>query len=446
MTGGLLLASVAVNAQSGDGSGDIHVHIASKPTYAQIFKENIRVAVANHPRIASAIAARDSLKYQQKEAEAALYPQLDVGLSGRHRMLESFEDRFDNITERSRRKTSANASITGSQLLYDGGETFSRINSARHAFGAAHGEYTLETSSVALIAIEAHYQVLYHRQRVRLHQQNVDRHLNILQKVKLRYTSGRGSNRDVALMEARLASAEADAIGARKDMETSTSQYEEIYGFFPENLQRPEFSLNIPDSEVKALQQGLLNNPALSVATSRTMAAKETMMAEKQTRLPRLSMELAATKYDLERGNNDYDVTGRLVMNYNLYSGGARSARISRSLKNYERSRHDEANVQREITRAIKIAYQNMLTQKRRVSALKKARDAHKRNRDQFQEQFEATGGNLLSLLEAERDYHLSREKYLGSIIENDIFNYRALDAMGMLLPILNIRLKKGAL
>jgi len=399
---------------SGDSSGDGSVQISSEPTYTQIFKENIRSAVDNNPRTASALAVRESFKFQQREAEAALYPTLDVGLSGRHRLLESFEDRFDNITERSRRQTSANVSITGRQLLYDGGETFSRINSARHAFGAAHGEYYLEASSVALVAIEAHYHVLFQRLRTGLHKKNVARHKQILGKMEVRFKSGRGTRLDVTLMEARLATSEADAIGAKRDLETSISEYEEIYGFFPGTLKRPEFSLNIPNNETEVLQQGLLSNPALSIATSRTMSAKENLSAEKQTRLPRLSMELTATKYDLERGNEDYDVTGRLVMNYNLYSGGARSARISRSLKNYQRTRHDEATVQREITRSIKVAYQNMKTQKNRVSALKKAKDAHKRNRDQFQIQFEATGGSLLSLLEAEKRFPFIAGKISG--------------------------------
>lgn len=437
------LVVCAAEVSLGNIPNDVSRKIEVVSGYNQNFKENIRSAIDHHPRIASVLAARDGIRFQQREAEAGLYPQLDIGLSGRHRLSEKFEDRFDNITERSRRKTSANASITGRQLLFDGGETFSRINSARHAFSAAQSEYGRETSSVALMAVETHYRVLFQRLRRVLHQENVDRHLKMLQKVTLRFDSGRGPSRDVALMEARLATAQADALEAQKDREIATSQYEEIYGFSPEDLKRPGLMLDIPHDQEAALQLGLLNNPALSIATARTMSAKESFSAQKKSRLPQLSMELSATKYDLDQGNSDYDLTGRLIMNYNLYSGGAGSARTSRSLKNYEQVRHDEASVQREVTRSIKVAYQNRRTQNSRVEALKVAEHANMQSRDQFQEQFEATGGSLLSLLEAEKDYHLAREKYFGSIIESDILAYSVLDVMGTLLPALNIRLKK---
>ena len=126
-----------------------------------------------------------------------------------------------------------------------------------------------------------------------------------------------------------------------------------------------------------------------------------------------------------------------------LYNGGATTARISRSLKDYQRSRHDQDRAQREVNRAIKVAYQTMESQDRRVISLKKARDANQRNSAQMLEQFEATGGSLFALLEAEKDYHQARELYLGSMIERDITRYRLLDAMGTLLPALNIRLKR---
>lgn len=412
------------------------------PAYSQIFKESVQAAVEGHPRIDVAIAARDEQRYQEDEARSALYPQLEIGLSGRQRILDNFEDRFDNITLRSQRDTAANISLTGRQLIYDGGGTSSRIASAKHAFTAAHEEYSLEASDVALLAVEAHYYMIFQRMRRTIHQENIDRHREILNMVKVRFESGRGPERDVALMEARLALAETEASRAQKDQETATSQYEEIYNISPENLKRPDIALNIPTTIEEALEQGFQNNQLLAIAASRSLSSKEDVGASKAERLPHLSMELAATKYDLERGNNDYDVTGRLIMNYNLYNGGATSARISKSMRNYERMRHYQDSVSREVNRAIKVAFQSMESQDRQVITLKEATDANKRNRDQIREQFEVTGGSLFSLLEAEKDYHLVREQYFKEIIEQDLSRYRLLNATGTLLQALNIRLQ----
>jgi len=431
----LLLAPCAAS-----GSPDLE----TSPAYTQIFKENIQAAVANHPRSAAAIALRDSYRYREREARAGRYPTLDVGISGRYRMAEDFEDRFDNITERSRRKTSAHAAVTGQQLLFDGGQTSNRVAGAKHSFTAAHEEYGQMASAIALLAVETHFQLIFQRERQQLHQQIIADHRETLDKVTLRYESGRGPERDVALLESRLALAEAEASSVRKTLEATVSQYEENYGFLPETLKRPEITLNIPNSLDDALALGFQNNASLSIAHAMMQASKAGMSASKAERMPHFSMELAATKYDLDRGNSDYDVTGRLVMNYNLYNGGATTARISRSRKDYERARHEESNALRRVTREIKVAYQNIPPQDNRVLALKKATEASKRNAQQLLAQFEATGGNLLSLLEARKDHYQAQEQYMAALTEKDILRYRLLDAIGILNSVLNIRLRKA--
>jgi len=415
------------------------------PAYSQTFRENVGLAVEEHPRIAAAIASRDEQKYQQAEARAGLYPQLEVGVSGRHRIADNFEDRFDNITQRSLRDTSANVSLTGRQLLYDGGSTSSKIASARHAFTAAHEEYSFEASAVALAAVEAHYYVLFERMRRAFHQNNVSRHREILEMVNARFESGRGPNRDVTLMESRLAIAETEQSRAQMDLEEAISHYVEVYNFAPENLKRPEMALNIPTTELEALEIGFQFNPLLVVASSQSLSSKEYMNSVRAERMPNLSVELAATKYDLERGNPDYDVTGRLVVNYSLFNGGARSARISRSLRGYERTRHAEDNVNRGVNREIKVAFQNVESYGRQVLSLEKAKNASGVNRDQTREQFEATGGSLFNLLEAEKEHHNAKEQHLLGVVESDLAQFRLLDSMGTLLPALNIVLKKDS-
>jgi len=245
------------------------------------------------------------------------------------------------------------------------------------------------------------------------------------------------------LLESRLALAEAEASLVRRTLDAAISQYEENYGFLPETLKYPDIILNIPDSLEAAFEVGFQNNPSLSIANSMMQSSKASMKAEKAERLPQVSMELAATKYDLDRGNDDYDVTGRLVMNYSLYRGGATTARISRSHKEYERARHEEADTHRRVTREIKIAYQNIRPHDSRVAALKVATDASKRNSEQLSEQFTTTGGSLLSLLEAKKDHYQVQEKYMSALIEKEIMEYRLLDAMGILNMTLNIRLNK---
>lgn len=442
LVAGILVVGINVQAQTSQNS-DIQRFNADL-SYTQVFKENVQIAVKEHPRTSAALAARDEHRFQQQEARAALYPQIGVDLSGRHRIADNFEDRFDNITQRSLRDTAANISLIGRQLLFDGGSTSSRIASARHAFTASHEEYSYEASAVALAAVEAHYYVLYETLRRELHRENVERHSELLEMVQLRFESGRGPNRDVTLMESRLAIAETNEARSQMDLEGAISHYEEVYSFSPAtDLERPVIAMEIPVSENAALETGFQYNPLLVMASSRSLSSLEEMNAERATQLPQVSLELAATKYDLERGNRDYDITGRLVMSYDLYTGGARSARIGRSARGYDRARHSEDNIRREVNRTIKVAFQTVESHVKQLASLEKAMNASQINRDQTREQFEATGGSLFNLLEAEREHHSAREQHLGGIVEKDLSEYRLLDAMGTLLPALNVILQR---
>ena len=84
-------------------------------SYSQTFKENIHLAVSEHPNTSAALASREEQKYHEDGARSALYPQIGVDLSGRHRLLNNCEDRVDNITQRSLRDTAANVSVVGGQ-------------------------------------------------------------------------------------------------------------------------------------------------------------------------------------------------------------------------------------------------------------------------------------------------------------------------------------------
>tara|TARA_B110000858_G_scaffold193763_1_gene246892 strand:+ start:1166 stop:2533 length:1368 start_codon:yes stop_codon:yes gene_type:complete len=413
------------------------------PAYSQIFKENVQIAVAEHPRTAAAVAARDKMRFEEDEARAGLYPQVYVDLTGRQRVADNFEERFDNITQRSLRDTAANISLVGRQLLYDGGTTSSRISAARYAFTAAHEEYSHEASSVAMAAVDSHYYVLYQRLRREIHQKNITRHREILNMVQEKFNSGRGTNQDVTLMQSRLAIVETSAARVNMDLEEAISHYEEIYSFAPGEVRRPDVSMDLPITENEALQLGFQNNSLLTMASSRSLSSRENMNAAKGELFPQFSVELSATKYDLERGNPDYDVTGRILVNYNLYSGGASSARIAQSLKNYENVKYTQDNIMREVDRTIKVAFQNKQSQEKQIIFLKRASEASKINRDQTREQFEATGGSLFSLLEAEREHHSAQEQYSGGIVEFELAKYRLLNSMGTLLGTLNILLNR---
>ncbi|MFC7050903.1 TolC family protein [Emcibacter nanhaiensis] len=434
----ILLAAGAVQAEENVPETTL---FAPAPGYTASFKTLLQDVVENHPRIKSSLSYRNSVKDEEREEKAALYPQVDVGVDGRYRFLDNYDNTLENFDELNDPTTHVDAYVTVSQKVFDGGATFRKIDRARYAYAAAHADYEVQASEVVLTAIEAHYNYLVRGIIGRIREEALQRHRKILEFAQERFERGVGANRDVALARARLALAEQNLLANKIDFAEAAGLYEEIFGTPPANVKRPDIALSLPTSQEDALKLGLLNSPLLSSATSQVMASRASMESEEASRWPGLSLQVTGTRYDLDRDSNDYDVQARLQMNYALYTGGAQTARIKRSTNQYAQARANEETIHREFSRQLKVSWEKVENQKLRVMSQEKSVEANRLSRDLFQEQFETTGGSILSLLEAEDDYRNSLESYVQGLMDQELFQYQLLHDMGTLLSYLNLRL-----
>ncbi|RME68503.1 MAG: hypothetical protein D6782_01035 [Alphaproteobacteria bacterium] len=404
------------------------------------FAARIGAAVNQHPAVLAAIAAQRAARQARREARAAFRPSLDLNLTGDGSIAREFEDDFDNIVERSRPRARANATLSGNQLLYDAGGTSARVEGAEARIGESEQAVLTAAVDVALAAVAAYHQVVESRALIMLGEEFAGRHRDILAQVEQRFREGVGARRDVARVEARLADAEARLSGFERSLAEAESRYLELFREAPPPLLLPAPVASAASSEDEAIALAVGNNPDVEAARYRAEAAAKDYRAERAGALPSVSLGIDATKFDLGEERTDFDIRGRVVMRYNLYTGGAQSARMAQALQRWRQTQHDEERARREVERDVTIAFRTRAVLARRVEVLERALRANADARAIYLEQFRVARGTLLDVLEAEDDYFNAAVVYLRGLIEAEMARFRLLAQTGELLDKLDIR------
>ena len=135
-------------------------------------------------------------------------------------------------------------SIKASWLLYDFGQSELKIDSVKETVLATREALVSIEQDVLLRAVTAHMKYRRAVEFVDLRSANVDLILQELRAAQDRFEVGEVTRTDLALAEARLASAGAGSAAAEGDLAKAAAEFQAVVGQKPNNLITPE---NLPD-------------------------------------------------------------------------------------------------------------------------------------------------------------------------------------------------------
>ncbi len=415
--------------------------VAPPPADIATFKAVVADAVMKHPRVAEAIASQREASQQINEVRAGLLPTLDAGINFDRSLSRQFAGN-QNLNEAFRPRERIDASVTGTQLLTDFGATRHRVKSATARASASEEEARLAAEQVTLTAIAAWDDLAMAQTLVALGDAFVERHRKILSDTQIRFDQGVGPKSDVARVEAYLANIEGQVARFRRDLASAHARYRESFGTAPPDVIARAPVLNSQASTLEeARGLALKNNPVAARATKITDSADEDYAAAKADRLPRLSLQVDATRYDAFSSNADYDVRGRIVSRYPIFSGGLRSARSAQALQRLKSAEQAEARTQAELDRDVTIAFEDVTALAEQRDTLKRSYEANSRALGFFVEQFKVARGTLLDLLQAEQDAFEAEVAYVRGQTEYTYSKNMLLTRTGELLPVFGVSL-----
>jgi len=407
---------------------------------AERLADAVRAALRRNPEVLAAAAnARASIDaYDQ--AAAGRFPVVDVRMGGG-------KEESDNVALRAagigtRTLSRQEGSLTLRQNVYDGAQVRSDMENRSFRVESARSRLSETAETVGLRVAEAYLDSLRDQGLVRLAEDNVARHEEVLGKTALRFKSGVGQRADVEQAEARVALARSNLVGARGAAEDSAARYYRVVGRNPSGLSEPEVpAKHLPQSLDSAKAEATGNSYGVKSARAELSAAQAAVRSVRADLLPRVDVELSASRNrDIDGiiGPN-YDNMAMLVMRYNLFRGGADQARTRETAQRESVALETVNNALLATEESVARTWAARLTARDRLPPL----EAHARASGQvlqaYRDQFELGRRSLLDLVNAENELFQARSALFSGQTAARLADIRLLVAVGALVRALGL-------
>ncbi len=378
---------------------------------ADPLKAAVEKAVLSNPEVTARLNAYRASTDAIDVSRAALRPRVDLQASvGRD------SDRIDSRGPERQSFSRSGASLSLTQLLWDGMGTRRDVARVGHESLARWFELIDATEQTALEAARAYYDVQRMRRMVELAEDNYVQHKYASLQIGSRVRAGVGRGVDLEQANARLALAESNLTTELANLHDVTARYQRIVGEAPpaELPAHAPLTAHMPETAADASRGAIARSAAISASVENLRAVRATVEMQRAAYQPRVEARVrtgAGHNFDGIRDQRR-DSSAELVLNWNLYSGGADQARVRQQadLLNQAADLRDRACRDTRQTAAIafndtrKLAEQ-LISLDRNTLAIEKARDA-------YRQQFDIGQRSLLDLLNAENEVYTARRAY----------------------------------
>lgn len=259
---------------------------------------------------------------------AGLRPILNWSADVTHTYSNNFNGLFNSRTNTS----DFSAGLAAELLLYDFGATRNAIEAAKETVLATRQALVSAEQSVLLAAVQAYMNVRRDSEFVALRQNNVRVITQELRAAKDRFEVGEITRTDVALAEARLASARSDLAAAEGSLMRSQEEYLASVGHRPGRLSASVSMPKLPATLEKAKAIALRSHPDIKRIQHQVSAADLIVLQAEASMKPtvKLSANYGITEY-LDSSNYSRGGTVTLGASGPIYQGGAMAARLRKA-------------------------------------------------------------------------------------------------------------------
>jgi len=404
--------------------------------YAMTLQEAVSLAISTNPEVGAVANDRLAVDEELRQGEALFYPQVDLRAETGPEFSENDTTDAQGHDDGKWRHRSQ-ASLTLSQLLFDGFFAQSEVDRQRARVKSAAYRVGETAEFVGLDAVEAYLEVLRHRERVQIAEDNVATHRSTLGKVQQRAEAGGGNIADVRQAEARLSAAESALVETRGDLRDAEALFERVIGQKPDTLEAPTMpAAALPSDVDEAVAMSIENSPTVQFARADIESAQADVKQQEASLYPDLRLEVGGSVADNLDGKTEteHDASALLVLRWNLYRGGADTARI-REFKHRLAEATDQLRVnERRVAEDARVSWNAIDVSRQNVQILSQNVEANLRTRDVYGQQFDIGQRGLLDLLDANNELFLSRDNLITARYAEIFATYRLLATMGALV------------
>ena len=409
---------------------------------AMSLQEAVEQAIATNPDIGVVASNREAVDQELRQARGLYLPQIDfaAGIG-----IENFNDSTSRANNNGGTETTnrRETSLTLQQRLFDGFEAGATVEREQARVESAANRVFENSAVLALDAIGAYLEVLRQRDLVKLAEENVAYHQQVLAAQRERLRGGGGSEADVNQTEARTARADNTLIETLNDLRDAEAIFTRIVGSFPGNdLTYPEFpGGSLPENLDDAVQLAVRNNNTTKIFEADVRTAEAEVELSEVPFYPAISLEAQSEYNDGTSALDTYEFNNQLMVRvrWNLFRGGIDRAARQEALFRLTESKNRRYQSVLESQQEMRTSWFALEAARDSIEALETARDFNRSTLDAYEQQFEVAQRTLLDVLDAENELFVSEGQLVTAQTNEQLASYRVLGVGGVLLETLGV-------
>lgn len=408
---------------------------------AMTLQEAVQQAIATNPDIGIVASNREAVDQELRQARGLYLPQIDAAAGAG---LAAYNDTTSRATGGDYEETfRRESSITLQQRLFDGFEAGATVEREMARVESAANRVMENSEVLALDAIGAYLEVLRQRDLVRLAEDNVAYHSQVLDAQRARLEGGGGSEADVNQTEARASRARNTLIETLQDLRIAEAVFTRIVGSFPGNdLSYPEFPTGaLPADLDDAVQLAVRNNLTTKIFEADVRTAEAEIELAEVPMYPSVTLEALSEYNDGTDSLDTYEFNNQVMLRvrWNLFRGGIDRAARQEALFRLTESKNRRYRSVLEAQEEMRRSWFELEAARDSIEALEDARDFNRSTLGAYEQQFEVAQRTLLDVLDAENELFTSEGQLITAQTNEQLASYRILAVGGVLMETMGV-------
>jgi len=414
------------------------VIVVSSSANALTIQDAIRDTLKDNPDIQAARQEMLAREHEIRGAKAGYLPTLDAEVGIGREWTRSPNTGGSSIT-----LTREEAALRLRQLVFDGDSVGNEVDRQKARYKSALFNAIDTQENIALRASEAYIDVLRHGELLSLLKGSLDEHQNIFDQISLRNDAGVGNRADVDQIKVRLSLATSNFIAGKNNFLDALSEFQGLVGYIPDaSLMREPKDFLVPASLDDALKIALDKHPTIKSSSADIEAAEAQHASAKSRRYPTLHIEGDRTfneDIDGTVGDNE-DWVIALRLRYNIYNGGADSARRRQTAELVTQARDVQRGAIRETEEGMRLSWYAYEATQQQLSHLSVHVQSVVDTKEAYVKQYNLGKRTLVDLLNTESELVRAKQTYANTKYDQLFSQIRVLNSSGQLTDSLGLK------
>ena len=370
-------------------------------------------------------------------SESEYYPRLDLRASSAY----NNPGKLNPDVTYDKSYSNYESSLVLTQNLFDGFSTMHKVGYQETRILAAAYNYVEVANDTVFKMTEAYLNVLRGRDLLQIANENVQINMGIYNKIKDLYDAGLVTDSEVKKIQAFLSLARSNLTVQKNNARDTEYIFGRVLGRMPEPslMQLPSEDFPMPESNRRAAMYAIEHNPSILVSTYNVKGAQELWKQRKKEYYPTVDLEVSQNYNNVNRYPNGFDqpddrFRARLVLNYNLFRGGADRAETRKQISKINQEVEVKRDLKRQVIEGLNLSWNAYEMIGAQLYDLRDYRMYSEQTLALYKDEYDLGQRSLLDLLQSQNDVINARMQLVNAEYDLRFAKYRILDAMGLLL------------